>query len=294
MKEIKINFAEFGNHAKKCFLHNVMVSAWRIAKNAAMKFGGKSSEYIAESMKEAWHYATVRYYANYKAQFASRIVKAIIATIDDDTQHVDMNAVVQHLEQEHDCVIVDTPKFEVFSDLFYLLCSIDVDENAIKLNSLGRIASEFAASKYNSYLTRDVFTTLANYKVEWYLNHHKLTDRKITILYRTFAEDDSVPEYVTRCETLLLKKPISTIDDIATRVVNRDYDSPDYVYEQIRIYSGDDCECWSAYGAMNYNNHGFVESTQYHGAYNVYRNAFSELWTESERREAIERYNKSH
>ncbi|MCT2951087.1 hypothetical protein EFM79_00825, partial [Streptococcus thermophilus] len=32
----------------------IMTKAWKIAKEAAKKFGGKSIEYIAEAMKMAW------------------------------------------------------------------------------------------------------------------------------------------------------------------------------------------------------------------------------------------------
>ncbi|MCC8990611.1 MAG: hypothetical protein LM516_07560 [Staphylococcus sp.] len=32
----------------------VMTNAWKIAKNAAKKFGGKAIEYIAEALKMAW------------------------------------------------------------------------------------------------------------------------------------------------------------------------------------------------------------------------------------------------
>lgn len=35
-------------------MENVMVRAWRIAELAAMKFGGKASQYIAGSLKQAW------------------------------------------------------------------------------------------------------------------------------------------------------------------------------------------------------------------------------------------------
>lgn len=35
-------------------MKNVMVKAWKIAKAAVVKFGGKAKEYIAEAMKMAW------------------------------------------------------------------------------------------------------------------------------------------------------------------------------------------------------------------------------------------------
>lgn len=37
-------------------MKQVMVTAWEIAEDAAVKFGGKKSEYIAEAMKMAWDY----------------------------------------------------------------------------------------------------------------------------------------------------------------------------------------------------------------------------------------------
>lgn len=36
---------------------NIMVNAWKIAKNAAKKFGGKAIEYIAGALKMAWKMA---------------------------------------------------------------------------------------------------------------------------------------------------------------------------------------------------------------------------------------------
>ena len=36
---------------------NVMKQAWKIAKEAVVKFGGKAREYLAAAMKEAWSIA---------------------------------------------------------------------------------------------------------------------------------------------------------------------------------------------------------------------------------------------
>lgn len=45
----------------------IMIKAWAMAKEAANKFGGKSVEYLAESLKAAW--------AEYKAWDAKRQAK---------------------------------------------------------------------------------------------------------------------------------------------------------------------------------------------------------------------------
>jgi len=40
--------------ASKSQLAQIMVSAWAIAKTAAVKFGGSSKQYLSGAMKQAW------------------------------------------------------------------------------------------------------------------------------------------------------------------------------------------------------------------------------------------------
>lgn len=58
-EEEKINRAEAISKNRTEAKKTIMKRAWEIANNAAVKFGGKASEYISESMRISWIIAKI-------------------------------------------------------------------------------------------------------------------------------------------------------------------------------------------------------------------------------------------